>query len=73
MVRAKSRRYLGAPCGTFWIVVLSNWRRLWTRPWSTWHCALAQGQVRNGDCPSGQSRLMAVVPISGMGHEGVDG
>lgn len=57
------------PIGTFWMVVLNNWRCLWTRPWSTWHCALAQGQVRNGDRPCGKSRLLAVVSISGMGHE----
>lgn len=33
------------------------------------HLALAQGQVRNGDRPCGKSRLLAVVSISGMGHE----
>lgn len=61
---------LGSPSRTFWMVVLSKWRPLWTRPWSTWHWALAQEQGRNGDRPSGKSRPPASVSISGMAQEG---
>lgn len=61
---------LGSPSRTFWMVVLSKWRPLWTRPWSTWHWALAQEQGRNGDRPSGKSGLRPQFPLAEWARRG---